>query len=137
MRRYLLDTGVVVAVLRGSPGATALCIPWIQQDEAATSIVVYGEAFEFFRGLPGGEEHRRGLRRLLRSVYPQTLNYAILERYGEIRRALRPRNQLIGDLDTLIAATALAHDQAVVTTDRDYQRVPGLAVRLLTHADLR
>jgi predicted nucleic acid-binding protein len=38
---------------------------------------------------------------------------------------------MIGDIDTLIAATALVHDLTVVTLDSDYTRVPGLSVMLL------
>jgi predicted nucleic acid-binding protein len=44
---------------------------------------------------------------------------------------------LIGDIDTLIAAMALEHDLTIITTDGDYTRVPGLAVQLLTMAQLR
>lgn len=45
--------------------------------------------------------------------------YAILERYADLRRQLRPPYGpgLIGDIDTLIAATALEHDLTLVTTD--------------------
>ena len=38
---------------------------------------------------------------------------------------------LIGDVDTLIAATALECNLTVVTLDRDFTRVPGLRVQLL------
>ena len=44
---------------------------------------------------------------------------------------------LIGDIDTLIAATSLEHELTVITTDTDYTRVPGLSVQLLTMAQLR
>jgi predicted nucleic acid-binding protein len=61
---------------------------------------------------------------------------AILERYADIRLSLR-RGRLIGDIDTLIAATALEHDLTVVTSDPDFQRVPNLKVMLLTTAQIR
>lgn len=38
---------------------------------------------------------------------------------------------LIGDVDTLIAATALERNLTVVTLDQDFTRVPGLRVQLL------
>ncbi|MGH2588003.1 MAG: type II toxin-antitoxin system VapC family toxin [Dehalococcoidia bacterium] len=38
---------------------------------------------------------------------------------------------LIGDIDTLIAATALEYDLTLVTTDGDFTRVPGLKLLLL------
>jgi predicted nucleic acid-binding protein len=61
------------------------------------------------------------------------------DRYAQIRRQLRPPHGpgLIGDIDTLIAATALERDLTVVTIDTDFQRVPGLEVMLLTRSQLR
>ncbi len=38
---------------------------------------------------------------------------------------------LIGDIDTLVAATALERNLIVVTMDADFQRVPGLTVELV------
>ena len=38
---------------------------------------------------------------------------------------------LVGDVDTLIAATALERNLTVVTLDQDFTRVPGLRVQLL------
>ena len=75
-----------------------------------------------------------GLRGLLGAIYPYFLTYSILERYAEIRRTLRPPHGpgLIGDIDTLIAATALERNLRVVTTDGDYERVPGLKVRRIS-----
>ncbi len=57
-----------------------------------------------------------------------------MERYAEIRRTLRPPHGpgLIGDIDTLIAATALERHLTVVTTDSDYERVPDLKVRRIS-----
>jgi len=69
----------------------------------------------------------------LREVSPYVPTFAILERYAELRRQLRPPHGpgLIGDIDTLIAATALEHGLTLVTTDTDYQRVPDLKLTLL------
>ncbi|GEM_PF-4627090 len=43
---------------------------------------------------------------------------------------------LIGDMDTLIAATALEYSLAVVTSDSDFERVPGLSVKLIDRKTL-
>jgi predicted nucleic acid-binding protein len=70
----------------------------------------------------------------MHAVYPYFPTYSILERYADIRRALRrPYGPgLIGDIDTLIAATALDRNLTLVTMDSDYQRVPDLNVVLFT-----
>jgi predicted nucleic acid-binding protein len=79
--------------------------------------------------------YHASLRNLLRGLYPYDLTLAILERYANIRLALR-RGRLIGDIDTLIAATALERDLTVVTLDPDFQRVPNLKTMLLTRSQL-
>jgi predicted nucleic acid-binding protein len=56
-----------------------------------------------------------------------------MERYADLRlRMRRPHGSgLIGDIDTLIAATALERRVQVVTTDGDFLRVPDLGALLL------
>jgi predicted nucleic acid-binding protein len=134
MRRYLLDTGPLGAFLQGRQAAVDLIIPWISRGEVATSILVYGEIIEYIKSLHDYPARYLGLRTLLGAMYPSFLTYAIMERYAEIRRMLRPPHGpgLIGDIDTLIAATALERHLTVVTTDSDYERVPGLKVQRIS-----
>jgi tRNA(fMet)-specific endonuclease VapC len=139
MRRYLLDSAILAALLNSRPAVIALVQPWIAGQEAATSILAYGEVIEYLK--PRADFARRygALRALLRGVYPHFLTYRIVERYADIRLQLRPPHGpgLIGDVDTLIAATALERNLTVVTTDSDFQRVPGLKVMLIPRAQLR
>lgn len=124
MRRYLL----------GRPTATGLIAPWIQRQEVVTSILVYGEIIEYIRGKPDYFMLYGQLRSLLRAIPPIGPTYAVMERYADLRRALRPPYGpgLIGDVDTLIAATALVRGLTLVTADSDHQRVPGLNVLRLS-----
>jgi predicted nucleic acid-binding protein len=135
---YLLDTGIVTAYLRGRDGAVALVQPWIDAGEAAVSVIVYGEAIEFFKSLPNFPRRQALLRTLLRQVRTYDLTYSILERYADLRRAMRPPQGpgLIGDLDTIMAATALERHLTVVTIDSDFTRAPGLPVMFLSRKDL-
>lgn len=136
MRRYLLDTPMVSAYLLSRPTALSLVTPWIQSGEAATSILVYGEVNEYIRGRVDYPQLHAQLLELLKEIPPFFVTYPIMRRYGEIRRALRPTNSLIGDVDTLIAATALERGLTVVTADTDFQRVPGLSLTLVPRAQL-
>lgn len=139
MRRYLLDASLLAALLNNRPAAVSLIKPWIERHEAATSILAYGEVVEYIMGQSDFVQRRRALRALLRGIYPYFLTYRILERYAEIRRQLRPPQGpgLIGDVDTLIAATALERNLTLVTTDEDLRRVPSLKVTLVSRIDLR
>ncbi len=133
MKRYLLDTTPLAGLLLARPAIVTRVTPWMRSHEVATSILVYGEVTEHLRGLSEPSRRQADLRTLLREVYTYFLTYRILERYADIRRQLRPPHGpgLIGDIDTLIAATALERNLTVVTMDSDYQRVPGLRVMVL------
>jgi tRNA(fMet)-specific endonuclease VapC len=138
VRRYLLDTTLLAALLNNRTGAVSLAAPWIRSQEATTSIIAYGEVVEYIKGLPNFAGRRNALRTLLRGVPPYFLTYRIMERYADLRRQLRPPggSGLIGDLDTLIAATTLERGLTLVTTDSDFQRVPGLALMLVARQSL-
>lgn len=132
MRHYLLDSPIVTGYLKGRKVVT-LVEPWVEQNQAATSLLVYGEISEYNHSFPDFARRQTDLRALLQQVYPYGLSYLILERYAELRRMLRPPQGpgLIGDIDTLIAATALVYDLTLVTTDSDFSRVPDLRLMLL------
>jgi tRNA(fMet)-specific endonuclease VapC len=58
---------------------------------------------------------------------------ACAQEFGRLQAQLKDDGTPIGDVDTLIAATALRHGLTVVTADdRHFQRVPGLRIRTFT-----
>ena len=138
MSGYLLDTSLVTGYLRGRPGTVDLVSPWVASHEAGTSIIVYGESVEYLRRFPESQRWQAALRAILRQMRTYDLTYAILERYADLRRAMRSPygSGLIGDMDTLIAATALVYDLTVVTIDSDYARVPDLSLMRLSRSAL-
>jgi predicted nucleic acid-binding protein len=139
VKKVLLDTGPLTAYIEGRRGALENLGNWFAADEAATISLVYAEIHEHFLGQPNYVANRRALRKLFRQVPPTPPSYPILERYGVLRRQMRrPHGTgIIGDVDTLIAATALERDLTVVTTDGDFMRVPGLKVLLMLPSTLK
>ena len=133
MKRYLLDTGPLAGALLGRRHVVDHLGERLDGDELATSVLAYGEIVEHIRGRQDFEARERELRDLLRDVCPYFLTYPILDRYAQVRRQMRPPSGpgLIGDIDTLVAATALERNLIVVTMDADFQRVPGLTVELV------
>src|SRR5712692_791308 len=133
MKKYLLDTSPLAAYLQQREPAVSLIRPFIARHEVATSIIVYAEVTEYIKGLPNSAHRQDELRQLLREIYPYFLTYPILERYADLRRRLRPPygKGLIGDMDTLIAATALERNLTIVTTDHDFERVPHLSLQFV------
>ena len=129
----------LAALLLGRPGAVYLFTSWIRSQEVATNILAYGEVVEYTKGLPNVPLHVAGLHNLLVGGFPYFLTYRIMERNADLRRTLRPPHSpgLIGDIDELIAATALERRITLVTIDGDFLRVPDLQVMLLTRSQLR
>ncbi len=80
MRKYLLDTPIVAALLNNRAGAIALARPWLVANEAATSALVYAEVVEYIKPSQRYPHYYASLRNLLRRVYPYYLTIPILER---------------------------------------------------------
>jgi hypothetical protein len=51
MRRYLLDSPILTGYLKGRKVVT-LVEPWLDQNQAATSILVFGEISEYNHNFP-------------------------------------------------------------------------------------
>lgn len=130
--KYLVATDCVVDFLKGRPDAIEL-LRSIAGDGIGISIVTYGELWE---GVAyGGDTAANGrrLRTFLRGVDSVGLNQRIMRRFAAIRGQLRRDGQLIGDFDTLIAATALHYDLILATRNlRHLGRIPGLRIHNLT-----
>lgn len=128
MSRVLLDTSGYSAMVRGH----ALVAEEVRvATEIAVTPTVLGELYV---GFAGGRHARRNgatLRAFLAS--PRVVLYPVddetAERYAIIFRALRSAGTPIPINDVWIAASAMQHGHAVVTTDADFARIPQIVAR--------
>ena len=129
MAGYLIDTDWAVDVLHGRPDAVQTLID-LAPAGLAVSVITYGELYEGAYYARDPQTALAGLQSLLQGKELLSLEPAILERFGVLRGALprQHRNQ-IGDMDLLIAATALHHSLTLLTRNlRDFVLVPGVLI---------
>ncbi len=137
MRRFLLDTSLLTAYLLKRQTALRLIRSWMKRHEAVTSIVVYGEVYEYIQERFDYKDLKIRLEDAIGEVKPLSLTTSIMQRYAAIRKNLRPKGKMIGDIDTIIAATALERNLTIVTTDEDFKRVPDLKLMLIPRSKLK
>jgi len=127
----VLDTSVFIRAERsGIPDFS----PWIDYGEVAISAITVSELLGVHRA---DDENRRARR----SAFVEAILFRlpVLDFTTEIARvhaglfaALAKQGRLIGAHDLIIAATALSHGSAVLTTNvSEFERVPGLEVLTL------
>ena len=124
-----LDTSIIVNLLRKKASATAFISDHID-DEIVTSSIC---EMEIYAGLYREEPVKLVLRRnqvedLFGSFY-QVLPFDSHQAHigGEIKAMLSRKGEFIGDVDVLIAASAISKNAVLVTANiKHFRRVPNL-----------
>jgi len=124
---YLLDTCIVSAAMRGDARALLNRLAGLAVDRLHVSALVLAE-------LATGAELGTRRAATLAAVREVTQGMTVLDfdtdaamAYARIRAALERKGNMIGQLDCLIAAQAVARGLVLVTDNlREFRRVPGL-----------
>lgn len=127
MSLYLLDTDWIVDALHGQRAAGQTLVDLAPQG-LAVSLISYGELVEGAFYAADSQAALAGLHTFLQGKELLPLTTEIMERFGIVRGALpRAIRRQVGDMDLLIAATALEHDLTLLTRNlRDFQHIPDL-----------
>lgn len=131
--RYLLDTSVCIDYFHGVTYAGPLlrALSADGTDEFGISLATYGE---LLAGIPYTREPQtteRGVLVFLRLARILPLTRGTMREFARLKAELSHTGQLIGDFDTLIAATALHHGLTPVTRNRKhFERIPELSLHV-------
>jgi tRNA(fMet)-specific endonuclease VapC len=127
-RRFMLDTNAVSRIIRDPSPEREARLQAVPPADLCISAITEGE-------LRFGLARRPAARRLAEVVEAFLARVDILPwdsvaaaRYGELRAGLETQGTPLADLDTLIAAHALAAEAVLVTADKAFGRVPDLTV---------
>ena len=123
MPDYLLDSGILIRHLRDQRGYPELLDRLTDEGDVFISVIT---RFEIVRGMRDRE--RETTVNLLNSLDTAVMNSEIADIAGEIIRAGRARGVTFGEADSIIAATALHHGLALLTTNAKHFPMPDLIV---------
>jgi predicted nucleic acid-binding protein len=133
---YLLDTCVISEFTRREPNPKI--VQWIDElDESGLflSAITIGEIKKGIERLPSDSRRKPSLTlwlnddllsRFAGRIYPLTIE--VMLRWGSLVARLEAPGQVVSTLDSLIAATALAHHAIVVTRNEDHFRPAGVEI---------
>ena len=123
MSDYLLDTNILILCFRKTLGYRELLDTLAKDDTLYISVMT---RLEIVRGMR--EHERKDTFNLLDSLETIDITIEIADKAGELIRSWRTKGTILGDADAVIAATALNHGLALVTTNEKHFPMPDLVV---------
>ena len=124
---FLLDTNVCIHLLIGTSPSIVEEMRAHRPTEILLASVVRAELLFGARKSTRADQNLRLLERFFAPYRSVTFDDRCAEHYGLLRANLERAGQPIGPNDMLMAATALAHDATLVTSNvREFGRAIGL-----------
>ena len=125
----LLDTNVVVAFLNGDKSVLRRMRAEI--DQVALSTLVVAELDYGAKVSQRSEENLEKLYRLVDMVHLIPFDVDCAKIFGTIKSKLRSIGKPTGEVDALLAATAMAHGATLVTANKKhFENIAGLKVEV-------
>lgn len=124
---YMLDTNMVSHIIKRQPQAIARLLE-VPMHSVCISAVTAGELAFGLAKRPQALALREAVNEFLRRVEVMPWDAAVAQSYGTLRAALYKKGTPLAALDLQIAAHALHLKAMLVSNDRVFARVGGLAV---------
>ena len=126
---YLIDTNICIYVMKQHPLPVIQKFRQFQFGEMLVSSITVSELQYGVSKSKHREKNQQRLDQFLRPLTISPYDEMAARMYGDIRAALQQKGTLIGPLDMLIAAHALALGVTLVTNnEKEFQRVDGLNI---------
>lgn len=124
---YLLDTNICIYALKNRPAEVLARLQEVGRGAVALSVIT---VLELRQGAEKSQQREANHSRLDFFLSPMAIlpfDEEAARAGAKLRAHLERQGTPIGDLDSLIAAHALARDLVLVTNNlREFERVPGL-----------
>jgi tRNA(fMet)-specific endonuclease VapC len=124
---YMLDTNTVSHLIKRQPQAIA-CLLEVPMHSVCISAITAGELAFGLAKRPQAMALREAVNEFLRRVEVMPWDDAVAQTYGTLRAELQKNGRPLAALDLQIAAHALHLKATLVSNDRAFAQVGGLAV---------
>jgi len=126
----IVDTDVLIDLMQGGENAEEI-ISRLEKEHVPLRISSVSQ-FELYHSVervnnPG--KRRRNIEKVLETRFVYPADGPVMKKAGRIDGRLTADGQAIGISDTIIAATALVHEESILTRNiRHFERVSGLDI---------
>ncbi|OGV97739.1 MAG: hypothetical protein A2Z59_12835 [Nitrospinae bacterium RIFCSPLOWO2_02_39_17] len=128
MVKYLLDTNICIAWLKGNPSIKEK-LSARSPEEISVSTINIAELFFGAYNSDRVKHNLDKLRNFISEVEIINLDITALEKYGELKTLLRKQGNIIDEFDLLIAGICLANGLILVTNnEKHFVCIEGLTV---------
>ena len=125
----ILDTDILVALLKGKPDATkAMSVLEGKNGEVATTIITVYELLKGAYSSSKPKENLTKVQNVISNLQVLNLSFQACEEASKIYQDFRQAGRLIGEFDVLIAAIARTYDETIMTRDGHYSFIRGIKV---------
>ena len=128
MLKYLLDTNIVIYVLKRRP-KEVLDIFNANASRMAISSITLSELMYGAEKSLNTDKNLEAVEEFVSHLEVLPYDAKASQHYGQIKAALEKKGQIIGENDIHIAAHAISHGLILVTNNlREFKRVPNLSL---------
>jgi tRNA(fMet)-specific endonuclease VapC len=127
MSEYLLDTNIASYIIKGNIAVRRRLVT-VPMDDVAISSVTEGELKYGVAKLTDNARLKTIVEAFLVRVNVRPWDSSAAQCYGPLRAGLEAGGAGLANLDTMIAAHALARGSILITHDKAFARVKGLAL---------
>ena len=128
MLKYLLDTNIVIYVLKRRP-KEVLDIFNTNASRMAISSITLSELMYGAEKSLNTDKNLEAVEEFVSHLEVLPYDAKASQHYGQIKAALEKKGQIIGENDIHIAAHAISHGLILVSSNvREFKRVPNLAL---------
>lgn len=126
---FLLDTNICIYIIKQKPLEVLHRLSEVSPVDIGISSITVAELEFGVRKSKFVEQNKNALKLFLHPFEVHEFDDICAHHYGIIRWELEKKGEVIGAMDMLIAAHALALGKKLVTSnEREFKKVPGLSI---------